>query len=93
MQLLENLFKNNLKIISPCFIDKSADLAIATKRILWGKLMNSGQTCVAPDYILCTKEVQSKFITEIKSVLSEWYGQNQQTSPHFSRIINDVNFK
>lgn len=55
--------------------------------------MNAGQTCVAPDYILCTKEVQVKFIEEAKKVLTEWYGQNQKESPYFGRIVNKNNFE
>jgi acyl-CoA reductase-like NAD-dependent aldehyde dehydrogenase len=52
---------------SPTFIDESAELETATKRMLWGKLLNAGQTCVAPDYVLCTKETQVSYFTIIKS--------------------------
>lgn len=55
--------------------------------------MNAGQTCVAPDYVLCTKEVQVKFIVEAKKVLAEWYGQNQIESPYLGRIVNKPNFE
>lgn len=65
----------------------------AVKRILWGKLINCGQTCIAPDYILCSKEVQEKFIVEAKDVLKEWYGENIQSSPDLSRVINANNFQ
>ncbi|XP_055851396.1 aldehyde dehydrogenase, dimeric NADP-preferring isoform X1 [Episyrphus balteatus] len=78
---------------SPCYIDQSADLRITTKRILWGKLINVGQTCIAPDYILCSKEVQEKFIAEAKEVLKEWYGENPKESPDLCRIINANNFQ
>lgn len=78
---------------SPCYIDNSADLAIAAKRILWGKIMNAGQTCIAPDYLLCTKEVESKFIEEGKKVLKEWFGDNPRDSPDLCRIINQRNFQ
>lgn len=80
-------------IDSPCYIDKSVELRTAVKRILWGKLINCGQTCIAPDYILCSKEMQEKFIVEVKSVLKEWYGDNIQSSPDLSRIINQNNFQ
>lgn len=80
-------------IDSPCYIDKSVELRTAVKRILWGKLINCGQTCIAPDYILCSKEMQEKFIVEVKSVLKEWYGDNVQSSPDLSRIINQNNFQ
>ncbi|KPU77073.1 uncharacterized protein Dana_GF13679, isoform I [Drosophila ananassae] len=78
---------------SPCYIDKSVELRTAVKRILWGKLINCGQTCIAPDYILCSKEVQEKFIAEAKEVLKEWYGENIQSSPDLSRVINANNFQ
>ncbi|KAL7735969.1 hypothetical protein ACLKA6_002401 [Drosophila palustris] len=78
---------------SPCYIDKSVELRTAVKRILWGKLINCGQTCIAPDYILCSKEMQEKFIVEAKDVLKEWYGENVQSSPDLSRIINQNNFQ
>nr|NP_001260775.1 aldehyde dehydrogenase type III, isoform U [Drosophila melanogaster]AGB93308.1 aldehyde dehydrogenase type III, isoform U [Drosophila melanogaster] len=78
---------------SPCYIDKSVDMRTAVKRILWGKLINCGQTCIAPDYILCSKEVQEKFIVEAKDVLKEWYGENIQSSPDLSRVINANNFQ
>ncbi|XP_030238983.1 aldehyde dehydrogenase family 3 member B1 isoform X2 [Drosophila navojoa] len=78
---------------SPCYIDKSVELRTAVKRILWGKLINCGQTCIAPDYILCSKEIEQKFIVEVKEVLKEWYGDNIQSSPDLSRIINQTNFQ
>ncbi|XP_037043027.1 aldehyde dehydrogenase family 3 member B1 isoform X5 [Bradysia coprophila] len=77
---------------SPCYIDNTADISITTKRVLWGKLVNVGQTCIAPDYILCTKEVQTKFVEEAKKVLDEWYGKNPQESPDLCRIVNQTNF-
>ncbi|XP_030368942.1 aldehyde dehydrogenase family 3 member B1 isoform X5 [Scaptodrosophila lebanonensis] len=78
---------------SPCYIDKSVELRTAVKRILWGKLINCGQTCIAPDYVLCSKEMQDKFVTEAKDVLKEWYGENIQNSPDLSRVINQNNFQ
>ena len=59
---------------SPVYIDESANIDIAVKRILWGKMVNSGQTCVAPDYILCTKEVEIKLISAAKKQLLNFYG-------------------
>lgn len=78
---------------SPCYLDKTADITIATKRILWGKLMNAGQTCIAPDYVLCTREVQDKFVAEAKKILPEWYGQNVKDSPDLCRIVNQRNYQ
>lgn len=78
---------------SPCYIDNTADIEIAARRVLWGKVINAGQTCIAPDYILCTKETQTKFVAEAKKVLTEWYGENKQDSPDLCRIINQRNYQ
>ncbi|KAI4485635.1 hypothetical protein M0802_012647 [Mischocyttarus mexicanus] len=74
---------------SPVYIDNSADIPITTRRILWGKLINVGQTCIAPDYVLCSTEIQNKFIEEARKVLKEWYGDNPKESTSFGRIINE----
>ncbi|XP_031765832.1 aldehyde dehydrogenase, dimeric NADP-preferring isoform X2 [Galleria mellonella] len=73
---------------SPVYIDNTVDIVVTAKRILWGKFINVGQTCIAPDYILCTKEVQAKFVEASKKVLKEWYGEDPQKSPDLCRIIN-----
>jgi len=78
---------------SPCYIDNTVDIAKATRRILWGKLSNAGQTCIAPDYVLCTKDVQKRFVEEAKIVMKEFYGDNVQQSPDFCRIINQANYQ
>lgn len=78
---------------SPCYIDDTVDMTKAVKRILWGKMMNCGQTCIAPDYILCTKDVQVKFLEEARKILDEFYGEDRQKSPDLCRIINLPNFK
>ncbi|XP_076621580.1 aldehyde dehydrogenase type III isoform X4 [Colletes latitarsis] len=78
---------------SPVYIDNTADLNIAVKRVLWGKCINVGQTCIAPDYVLCTPEVQSKFIEEAERVLKEWYGNNPKESPDLARIINEDHYQ
>lgn len=73
-------------------MDSSADIETAAKRILWGKCLNSGQTCVAPDYILCTEEVQDKFVACAKKVLKQFLGDDPKNSPDFGRIVNDHHF-
>ncbi|XP_029041356.1 aldehyde dehydrogenase, dimeric NADP-preferring isoform X1 [Osmia bicornis bicornis] len=78
---------------SPVYIDNTADISIAVKRILWGKCINVGQTCIAPDYIICTPEVQNKFIPEAEKVLKEWYGENPKESPDLARIISDNHYQ
>ncbi|XP_038211648.1 aldehyde dehydrogenase, dimeric NADP-preferring isoform X1 [Zerene cesonia] len=77
---------------SPTYIDNTVDMEVTTKRILWGKFINVGQTCIAPDYILCTKEIQDKFVEHAKKILKEWYGEDPQKSPDLCRIINDRHF-
>ncbi|KYB25924.1 aldehyde dehydrogenase, dimeric NADP-preferring [Tribolium castaneum] len=78
---------------SPAYIDNSADITKTVKRILWGKCINSGQTCIAPDYILCTKEVQDKFVKYAEKALLEFYGSDIKDSNDYSRIITDRHFE
>ncbi|XP_072738609.1 aldehyde dehydrogenase, dimeric NADP-preferring-like [Ciconia boyciana] len=78
---------------SPCYIDKACDLAIACRRITWGKYMNCGQTCIAPDYILCDPSIQSKVVENIKATLQEFYGEDVKSSPDYERIINKHHFR
>ncbi|KAK9885521.1 hypothetical protein WA026_011014 [Henosepilachna vigintioctopunctata] len=78
---------------SPVYIDKTADINMAVKRILWGKFANAGQTCVAPDYLLCSKDVEQKFVEISKVILKKWYGNDPKKSLDFGRIINDNHFK
>lgn len=62
---------------------------LVVRRVLWGKLSNLGQICVAPDYVLCTEDVQDQFVSKAREVLLEWYGKDLQKSPDLSRIINE----
>ncbi|XP_056412698.1 aldehyde dehydrogenase family 3 member A2 isoform X2 [Hyla sarda] len=78
---------------SPCYIDKDCDIDIASRRITWGKFVNCGQTCIAPDYVLCDKSIQGKLIEKIKETLKEFYGDNPKESPDYERIINKRHFK
>ncbi|CAG9124124.1 unnamed protein product [Plutella xylostella] len=77
---------------SPVYIDNTVDINITAKRVLWGKYINAGQTCIAPDYVLCNKETQEKFLEAAKKVLKEWYGEDAQKSPDFCRIVNSRHF-
>lgn len=74
---------------SPCYIDSTVNMDLVVRRVLWGKLCNLGQICVAPDYVLCTKAVQEQFVSKAREVLLEWYGKEPQKSPDLSRIINE----
>lgn len=78
---------------SPVYVDSTADMEITAKRILWGKCTNAGQTCVAPDYILCTKEVQEKFVATAQKVLHEFFGNDLKSSPDFGRIVANRHFQ
>ena len=78
---------------SPCIIHHSAKIELAAKRIVWGKFLNAGQTCIAPDYILIDKKVKTKFIDAVKKELIQAYGENVQNSGDFARIINDKHFE
>ncbi|XP_009276469.1 PREDICTED: fatty aldehyde dehydrogenase isoform X1 [Aptenodytes forsteri] len=78
---------------SPCYIDKDCDLDVACRRITWGKYMNCGQTCIAPDYILCDPSIQSKVVENIKVTLQEFYGEDVKSSPDYERIVNKRHFK
>ncbi|KAM5263607.1 aldehyde dehydrogenase family 3 member A2 isoform 1-T1 [Ctenodactylus gundi] len=78
---------------SPCYIDKDCDLDIACRRITWGKYLNCGQTCIAPDYILCEASLQNQIVQKMKETLKEFYGENTKESPDYERIINLRHFK
>ena len=78
---------------NPCIIDETANLKLAAKRIVWGKFINAGQTCIAPDYILIQKEVKSLFISYLKEEITKAYGSNPSLSPDYSRIINTKNLQ
>ena len=74
---------------SPCIIDKTANLSVAAKRIAWGKALNAGQTCIAPDYLMIHEDVKDKFL---KLLVKEWkhlLTKNPQEAKHFVRIVND----
>lgn len=77
---------------SPCLIDESANLDMAAKRCAWGKFVNAGQTCVAPDYVLVPKKLQDSFIERMNHHLKAFYGENPELSPDFPRIINERHF-
>lgn len=77
---------------SPVLVDKSADVKAAAKRILWGKTLNSGQTCVAPDYLLVHEDVKNDLIDEMKQNLFSFYGQKIEDSKDYGRIVNDRHF-
>ncbi|KAM3854895.1 LOW QUALITY PROTEIN: aldehyde dehydrogenase family 3 member A2 [Vipera latastei] len=78
---------------SPCYIDEGCNLEVACRRIAWGKYMNCGQTCIAPDYILCNPSIQKTVVEAIKKNVKEFYGENIQDSPDYERIVNKRHFR
>ncbi|XP_035712604.1 aldehyde dehydrogenase family 3 member A2 isoform X1 [Folsomia candida] len=94
MAAAENLTGVTLELggKSPVYVHDSADLDLSLKRILWGKLLNMGQTCIAPDYIICSKKVQDYFVTHAKTILEKWYGPSMKESMDICRIINSYHF-
>ena len=78
---------------SPCIIDKTADIAVAAKRIAWGKTLNSGQTCIAPDYILIHKDVKDAFIKAFAAEVRNLHGEDIQKDRHYVRMVNEKAFE
>lgn len=77
---------------SPCIIDESADIKLAAKRLMFGKLLNAGQTCIAPDYVLVSNKVKNEFIKEIEHSLEKFLGKDALNNEDYPRIINEVHF-
>lgn len=77
---------------SPCIVDDDADLKAAARRIVWGKFLNCGQTCVAPDYLMVHRKVQDKLTEHIRDEITRQYGENPQQSPDYPRIVNARHF-
>jgi len=77
---------------SPAYVDDSSDLELVSRRLLWGKFLNAGQTCIAPDYVLCDKGVQDRLVEHCKQTLKSFYGDDPKQSDSYGRIINDRHF-
>jgi len=77
---------------SPAVVDKTANVKNSAKSIIWGKLLNAGQTCVAPDYVLVHQDIKEYFIEELKIAIKEYLGPLPQESKNFGRIINERQF-
>lgn len=74
---------------SPVIVDKTANLDVAARRIVWGKLLNVGQTCIAPDYLLVHSAVAEELISRIKQYITKFYGQDVQQNADYGRIVNE----
>jgi aldehyde dehydrogenase (NAD+) len=77
---------------SPVYVDDTVDLAAAARRIAWGKFMNAGQTCVAPDYLLATREVSERLVPHLVDAIAELYEGDPRSSSSYGRIGDDKNF-
>lgn len=77
---------------SPCIVDETANIELAAKRVTWGKYLNAGQTCVAPDYIYVHSSVKDKFVAAVKRYIVQFYGEKPLESPDLVRIVNQKHF-
>jgi aldehyde dehydrogenase (NAD+) len=78
---------------SPCIVDKSANIKLAAKRIVWGKFLNAGQTCVAPDYVLVDKVVHLQLVDELHHAIADFWGNAPLQHPDYPKIINQKHFE
>lgn len=74
---------------SPCIIDSSANLDESAKRVVWGKYLNGGQTCVAPDYVLVHSSIKEKWLERVKFYINKYYFENNKLTKNFTHIVND----
>lgn len=77
---------------SPCIVDRDADIRLAAKRIAWGKCLNAGQTCVAPDYLLVHKDIRTSFTEELARQFRLLLGEDMRNCRHYARIVDDKAF-
>ena len=78
---------------SPCIIDDSVNLKLVARRLVWGKLLNGGQTCIAPDYVIAKSNIKEDLIAVLKTEINKQYGENPENSLDFPRIVNKNNTK
>ncbi|MDX9972309.1 MAG: aldehyde dehydrogenase family protein [FCB group bacterium] len=77
---------------SPCIVCADADLEVSARRIVWGKFMNAGQTCVAPDFILADRRIKAPLLEAIQRAIRQFYGDSPRDSADYGRIVNDRHF-
>ncbi|XP_066043150.1 aldehyde dehydrogenase family 3 member B1-like isoform X3 [Chamaea fasciata] len=78
---------------NPCYVSDTCDVTNVARRVAWGRFFNAGQTCVAPDYLLCTIEMQEKLVPALRKAIDDFYGPNPRESPDFGRIVSDKQFR
>jgi aldehyde dehydrogenase (NAD+) len=74
---------------SPCIVDRDADLDVAVRRIAWGKWVNAGQTCIAPDYVLVHESREAELVEGLRKTVESFYGADPKASPDFGRVVNE----
>jgi aldehyde dehydrogenase (NAD+) len=74
---------------SPCIVDRTADIAVTARRIAWGKFMNAGQTCIAPDYVLADESIEEELISELKKSVEQFYSGDTENNADYTRIVNE----
>ena len=77
---------------NPCIVDKDANLELAARRIMWGKLLNAGQTCIAPDYLLVHERIKNSLLQKIKEEVSHFYGEEPLKHSNYQRVANREQF-
>ena len=77
----------------PCIVDKEVNSDLASRRIVWGKYFNAGQTCVAPDYVLVHKDIKEELLEGMKKYIKQFYGDNASSSTDYARIIDEGHFE
>ncbi|XP_063289534.1 aldehyde dehydrogenase family 3 member B1 isoform X3 [Pelobates fuscus] len=78
---------------NPCFVDDDCDIDNTAKRIVWSKFFNAGQTCLAPDYVLCSEGTRDKLLTALQGTIQAFYGDDPKLSPDLGRIISQRHFQ
>ncbi|XP_042531940.1 aldehyde dehydrogenase family 3 member B1 isoform X5 [Dipodomys spectabilis] len=77
---------------NPCYVDDDCDPQTVANRVAWFRYFNSGQTCVAPDYVLCSPETRERLLPALQSAITRFYGDDPKSSPNLGRIINQKHF-
>ncbi|NXH06976.1 AL3B1 dehydrogenase, partial [Loxia leucoptera] len=78
---------------NPCYVSDTCDVTNVARRVVWGRFFNAGQTCIAPDYLLCTLEMQEKLLPALQKAINDFYGPNPRESPDFGCIVSDKQFQ
>lgn len=78
---------------SPCIVDRTANLSLAARRLVFGKYLNCGQTCVAPDYLLVQEDVKDEFLQHVRRQIHEMFGENAPENPDYPKMVNEKHFR